>query len=216
MTSKRSGKSMSPAPGKKAGGKPKNAKHEFYGKCRPGPTVPRGTSYFRARNSVARAIARARASGCGPTVAPQPVGLGRRLRRPRSEGPPAACSRFWRARSAQGRPRTAERTWGPPGLRPGASGRSGCRTAIAPFDQPLTWIPHGIDILPCRESAQGAYHQARHPCRNAFHVEHRRLYLPMQKREKIAPSKSSELTAPVMRPSECCASLRSSAINSKA
>ncbi len=60
------------------------------------------------------------------------------------------------------------------------------------------------------------YRQAPHPCRKVFHVERRRHYLPMQKREKIAPSRSSEVTSPVMRPNERCPNLSSSAINSKA
>ncbi|OUM07802.1 hypothetical protein BW686_09370 [Pseudomonas syringae] len=41
-------------------------------------------------------------------------------------------------------------------------------------------------------------------------------YLPMQKLEKILPSRSSELNAPVISPSACCACRRSSANSSPA
>ena len=43
-----------------------------------------------------------------------------------------------------------------------------------------------------------------------------RCYLPMQKLEKIRPSKSSELNAPVISPRDCCAWRRSSASSSPA
>src|SRR5471030_1646189 len=51
------------------------------------------------------------------------------------------------------------------------------------------------------------------PPSRVFHVE---PHLPMQKREKISPSKSSAPNAPVIRERLCCPNLSSSAINSKA
>jgi len=41
-------------------------------------------------------------------------------------------------------------------------------------------------------------------------------YLPIQKLEKMRPSRSSELNAPVISPSACCAMRRSSASSSPA
>lgn len=40
---------------------------------------------------------------------------------------------------------------------------------------------------------------------NGLSVDNERGYLPMQKLEKMRPNRSSELNAPVISPSDCCA-----------